>query len=275
MRVLRRGSKGPDVVELKRLLASQGMWPATQLGVRFGPKTKGAVEYFQSTHLGPQGRPLGVDGRVGPSTWWALRNPTGTPQRSGLASNKVPAGIGEGRAAILRVALAQHGIKERPNGSNRGTTPKGGVDKFTPAWSRPGPKGPAWCCFFVFWCVKDALGRYVLSRRHGSCHKASKEAKVKKVWIPNKPGTIPVPGMGAMILRPGGTGHAFLIYRVSRDGLVVNTAEGNCGNRVKVGKRRLDDGTITGFIDFCPHEPTTGFQRGLVAAASSAGDGTR
>ena len=275
MQVLRRGSKGPEVVELKRLLAAQGMWPAKHLGLRFGPKTKGAVEYFQSTHQGPQGAPLGVTGRVDPDTWWALRNPTGAPQRSGLPSNKLPTGIGEGRASILAVFLEQHGIKERPNGSNRGTGPRGGVDKFTPAWSRPRWKGPAWCCFSLFWCVKQALGKYVLSRRHGSCHKAVREAKARGLWRPNLNGFVPVPGMAWVMLRPNGTGHIGLTYRVSRSGLVINTVAGNEGNRVKVGKRRLDDGDIAGFIDFCPHEPTTGFQRGLVAAASSAGDGTR
>lgn len=275
MAFLRVGSRGSEVVKLKRLLAAQGMWPATQLGLRFGPKTKGAVDYFQSTHMGPSGLPLDVDGRVGTDTWWALRNATGAPQRSGLDGNKIPSGIGEGRTAILKVALAQHGIKEIPNGSNRGSRPRGGVDKFTPAWSRRGWKGPAWCCFSLFWCVKQALGRYVLSRHHGSCHKAAKEAKAKGLWIPNKPGAVPVPGMAFVMLRPGGTGHTGLVYRVSRDGKTINTAAGNEGNRWKIGKRRLDDGTIAGFIDFCPDEPRTGFQRGLVAAASSASDGTR
>ena len=268
-------SRGDDVVRLKKLLAAQGFWPDSMMGKRFGPKTRAAVEHFQTTHQGPDGKPLGIDGKVGTDTWWALGSPVGAPQWSGLPSNRIPSGIGATRASILKVALQQHGIKEIPNGSNRGTRPRGGVDKFTPAWSRKGAKGPAWCCFFVFWCVKQALGRYVLSRHHGSCHKASKESKAKGVWIPNKPGTVPVPGMGAMILRAGGKGHAFLVYRVSRDGKTINTVEGNCANRVKIGKRKLDGGGITGFIDFASHEPRTGFERGLVAAASSAGDGTR
>ena len=275
MSTLRVGSYGAEVVRLKQILASQGMWSSTRIGKRFGPKTKGAVQYFQSTHLGPTGEPLDVDGRVGTDTWWALERPTGAPQRSHLPGDKIPRGIGKGRASILTVFLAQHGIKEIPNGSNRGSRPRGGVDKFTPPWSRKGWKGPAWCCFSLFWCIKEALGIYVLGRRHGSCHKAVKEAKAKGLWRPNRDGFVPVPGMAFVILRPNGTGHIGLTYRVSRNGLVINTVAGNEGNRVKVGKRRLDDDSIAGFIDFCPHEPTTGFQRGLVAAASSAGVGTR
>lgn len=44
---------------------------------RFGLKTQTAVEKFQRTHTGPDGKSLGVDGQVGKNTKWALWNAGG------------------------------------------------------------------------------------------------------------------------------------------------------------------------------------------------------
>ena len=62
----------------------------------------------------------GVDGKVGPETWWALRNANGRSQTSGLPSELIPAGIGDGRSRLLEIALGERGIKEVPNGSKLG-----------------------------------------------------------------------------------------------------------------------------------------------------------
>lgn len=41
----------------------------------FGPKTEDAVRRFQGDHLRRNGAPLGIDGKIGDQTWWALDNP--------------------------------------------------------------------------------------------------------------------------------------------------------------------------------------------------------
>lgn len=63
--VLRRGSRGPQVVELQTLLAGAGH--PCQIDGQFGPRTEAAVRAFQSGHG------LTVDGLAGPKTITALR----------------------------------------------------------------------------------------------------------------------------------------------------------------------------------------------------------
>jgi len=60
MPTLRRGSKGPDVLELQKLLGGLA------LDGDFGPTTEGRVKTFQSQ------KGLHADGIVGPLTWKAL-----------------------------------------------------------------------------------------------------------------------------------------------------------------------------------------------------------
>jgi hypothetical protein len=80
--------------------------------------TRNAVTYFQQTHVGPNGAFLDVDGVVGPDTWWALRNPSGAAQKSGLDPD-IPRGLTPLRTRLLEIALAEHakGVKEIPDGA--------------------------------------------------------------------------------------------------------------------------------------------------------------
>ena len=70
---IRRGDKGPYVVECQEDLISLGYdlgrWGADG---DFGAQTEKAVKQFQKEHDGPDGRALTVDGVVGQETWWAL-----------------------------------------------------------------------------------------------------------------------------------------------------------------------------------------------------------
>lgn len=280
MRILQRGSKGQAVVGLKERLAAQGFWPDHLMGLDFTPKLEDAVAYFQMTHLGPDGKPLAVDGKVGPNTEWALKHPTGKAQTSNIspAGTKtggpkfnIPDGLSLERYETLMRALGEHGVRERPMGSNRGP----GIDKYLPRWwlEKEG-KGPAWCCFFVSWVVRQVFGFHPLGRNHGSCKQAWKAAQEREMaYQVHEVDTI-VPG-DAFYMRWRGGGHIGFIYRVSEDGQEMNTVEGNCGNRVKVGRRSLSDERIFGIIDFYGEEYPDEFERGLIEAKDVAKDGTR
>jgi len=271
MPALRIGSKDKMVVVFKDAMANQGFWT----GNRSEAYTKTfaqAVAYFQQTHLGPDGEQLQVDGIIGPNTMWALTNPTGKPQKSNLSPKttgghlRIPKGISEERARILGIALGEHNVREKPNGSNRGP----GVDKYLPRWAQTEP-GPPWCCFFVSWVTKQALGQYPLGRNHGSCARAWKAAQeremVERSLMFVAPGDV-------FYMRFGPTkGHVGFVYRVSEDGTVINTVEGNCGNRVKIGRRVLD-ARIHGVINFFEGR-VRDFDRGLIDAKNVGKDGTR
>jgi hypothetical protein len=68
---LKRGDSGPDVRELQNLLVQRGF--ATAVDGIFGEETLVAVMDFQSKHKDGQGRPLKVDGIVGPLTLASLQ----------------------------------------------------------------------------------------------------------------------------------------------------------------------------------------------------------
>lgn len=292
MTVLAKGSVGPRVLEVKKTLWDQGFYrckdivrPEVGFNTIFTTELEEAVAYFQQTHLGPGGIPLEVDGIVGPDTLWALKNPTGPAQKSRLGPNHgtrimhIPHGIGESRKQVLCIALEQYGIREYPNGSNRGKSPKGGVDKFLPDWQKEKPgKGPPWCCYFVSWVMRQKFGRYPLGRNYGSCARAWTKAVELGMAHPREgeDGMLfhPMPGDAFYMRHTPTTGHFGLVYRVSLDGREINTVEGNCGNRVKIGYRKVDE-HIYGFIDFFRGIRHQDFEHGLIKAGDVGKDGTR
>ena len=71
---LKKGAKGPEVMELQRLLLQRGY--SVDVDGDFGPKTFAAVKAFQSQNLDQHGQPLKIDGDVGPLTWWSLATPS-------------------------------------------------------------------------------------------------------------------------------------------------------------------------------------------------------
>jgi hypothetical protein len=275
---LRFGSKGVEVAELVKLLTKRGCAPkppVTSTEPRFGRAVENMVLYFQMTHLGSDGNWLDVDGVVGDHTWWALENDAGPPQRSFLEVG-IPKGITGLRRAVLETAVREHGAREDPGRPNRGEE----VDRFLPpssTQSRSQP-GPPWCCYFTSWVTKQVFGKYPLGERLGSCHTAWKRASKQGKWEPND-GRVPTPGDAFVILhkdprRGWCTGHIGFVLQVSRDGKSINTVEGNCGNRVKIGRRKLSDLTLRGFINFYGDHPD--FERGSLRGAKDLGtSGTR
>jgi hypothetical protein len=274
---LRFGSKGPEVAKLVKLLTKQGCAPrppVTSATPAFGVAVENMVLYFQMTHQGPNGKWLDVDGIVGKGTWWALENATGAPQRSFLDVG-IPKGIEGDRRKILETAVREHGVRESKSRPNRGK----GVDKFFPASAcKPSGEGPPWCCYFVSWVTKEVLGTYPLGGRIGSCHVAWKRAVERGLWEPND-GRTPTPGDAFVILHKDPTlgwctGHIGFVLQVARNGRSINTVEGNCGNRVKIGRRSLGDRKIRGFINFIGDHPE--FTRGSLRGAKDLGaSGTR
>src|SRR6478609_9123652 len=86
------GSKDPAVALLISKLRAQGFWKSDAEPQAFTADVEHQVQDFQMTHLGPKGRPLDTDGVVGAETWWALFNPSGAPQVSGIDAT-IPAGL--------------------------------------------------------------------------------------------------------------------------------------------------------------------------------------
>jgi hypothetical protein len=256
-------SRDKSVSALVEHLRAHGFWSEATPD-RFDRALEQQVKYFQQTHQGPDGRFLAPDGVVGPATWWALLNASGEGQRSHLAPT-IPGGLSPRRACVLEVALAEHkkGVHEQPDGSNRGPE----VDKYLPPWQRTSRKGPPWCCFFYSWVVRQALGVYPLRTILGGCAEARARAVERNLWIPKTlRAERPLPGDAFVMDHGNGTGHIGFVLRVSPDGATINTVEGNCGNRVKVGVRSFASEEIVGFIDNVPDETSADYERGVLGA---------
>jgi len=274
MTTLKYGDSGKDVKRLQRYLKAQGFFTA-YIGGNFFSKTRDAVIYFQQTHLGPDGTFLATDGIVGENTWWALEHPSGEEQRSQLPG-WIPSGLTPMRIQVLNTAIKQHndGVHEIPDGSNWGD----GVTKYG------GQRGSPWCCLFWSWCGKHALGDYFFGAKYALVLSAYTKAKGLNMWL-EKDASIPIPGDAFVMLYKNikgkftGRGHIGFVLRVQvKDGKAVkiNTIEGNCGNRVKIGSRDLSDPAIAGFINpFPTHEQPTDWQTGLLKSDVVGTDTTR
>jgi hypothetical protein len=274
--LLKFGDGGDEVKVLQALLQSQGFFAAAVLG-HFHEKTRQAVLYFQQTHLGQDGKPLEVDGEVGDDTWWALYYPSGAPQKSNIPA-LLPAGLTPMRAKVLKIAAAEHqaGVHEIPDGSNWGD----GVIKYL---EKGGSPANPWCCFFWSWCVYRALGEYAFGEPMGHVLTTWRRAKTKGFAM-DKAGYAPVPGDAFVMLfkddsgKLKGTGHIGFVLRVdkARNATAFNTVEGNCGNRVKVGRRQMDQSTLVGFINqYSLEKQPSGWKTGLVTAGDVGAEGTR
>ena len=268
---LKFGDKGHDVQVLQALLQSRGFFNGVTQG-NFLNKTLCAVQYWQQTHLGPDGKFLTVDGEVGPNTWWSLYNPVGAPQKSHI-TGEIPNGLSDDRQKFLSTCLAEHaaGVAESPLGSNWGD----GVTKYLTG------VGPAyWCCFFVSWCYNHTFNAYPLGKRFGGCSdfwntaKAAGKAFKKDTYAPI-PGDIFIMQYKNAAGSYTGLGHTGVVLSVSPNNLEFNTIEGNAADRVKIGTREMSQSTLTGFINL--FDSDRNFEHVLLnaAQADSSVSGTR
>jgi hypothetical protein len=223
--VLKAGASGAVVRELTRRLVERGYLP--RAGAEFDAEVRSAVLGFQARHVDPRGRPLVVDGVVGPLTWWALEHPRNPavlnePVSGDLTRLPAHGGSARGRAA-LRVALAEMaaGAREEQR-DNDGPWVRKYLNGVVPP--------PAnWCAGFVSWCfAQHADGvpfRYSVGARD------IRDQFRRKGWAYDlASGTTPEPGDIIVWWRgqpQGWMGHIGFVHHVA-DGIVY-TIEGNKG----------------------------------------------
>jgi Putative peptidoglycan binding domain len=259
--VLSIGDKGSDVARLQQILIGQGYDCGVDLDSSvFGPSTDSAAKLFQAGHVGPDGKCLAVDGVVGPATWWALENPSGSAQHQPTgdvpeqdASNPIAAAA----LASARAELAK-GVREFPDGSNRGPE----IDVYTGMEGVPiPPLGPAWCAYFASWnfarapggspfgCIGGAqsIVHYCLKNIPGSVvDMAAQHSAIATMSL--SPSCLYVPRCGDLGVIANGQihGHAVQVA-ASQDGIIW-TIEGNSGNAVRMRQRQV--GACRWYVNF-------------------------
>ena len=226
---LKKGSQGPDVTELQKLLLQRG-YPVTVDGV-FGTQTYRAVRAFQSQNLDQHGQPLVVDGQVGPLTWWSLTHlkpdietPTAIDFRQ--LPPEEAGGSQLGRSA-LEVAIGElaSGAGE-VGGDNRGPF----VRKYLNGMA---DEGSSWCAGFVSFCFSQNTAGIPFPYTVGARDMLKKFRDRGWAHQPQS-GYEPKPGDIVVWWREklaGWRGHVGLVHQV-RDGMVY-TIEGNKSPRVQ------------------------------------------
>lgn len=221
----------------------------------FGANTEQAVRLYQARATDASGAPLDVDGIVGPDTWEAL---------FGRGSVTTPPNLGEPPTrltdALLAVAADEVGVREVPDGSNRGPR----VDLYLGSVSQ-GLLGQPWCCAFVYWCFREASAGLgianpfpktggVLNAWERS-RKTRSAADIVTVAEARKDPSLVRPGAVFFLDHGGGTGHTGIVVANINGSLV--TIEGNTfddGNREGNGVFRRSARRISqinlGFIHY-------------------------
>ncbi len=249
-KTLRRLEPDPDVVLLQRLLSSNGYFKERipPNGI-FEDVTHENVVLFQLQHIDQQGIPLEADGVVGSKTWWALKNPSGAAQRNHFEP-VIPDGLTTKRRQLLELIYAEHAkpVFEVPDGSNRSPD----IDGY---WGQTGVIGQPWCCAFVSWALHEVLGIYPIGGIH--------HLGVLNMWRAalrlNMETKNPRPGDLFIQIKSAGKGHTGFVAGLSPDGKTIYTGEGNCGNRLKIGQRKIK--SINYFIDCIQDNQSMDFSR--------------
>ncbi len=261
---LKRLIPDPDVIKLQQLLSSNGYFeeikPAHGL---FDGITFENVVLFQLQHIYKDGNPLKPDGVIGAKTWWALKNPSGEKQRNHLSAS-IPTGLTAKRHQLIELIIEEHSkpVFEVPDGSNRSPD----IDGY---WGNTGVIGLAWCCAFVSWVLKEVTDSYPIDSKH--------HLGVQRMWRTakrlNMATETPKPGDIFVQLFAGGKGHTGFVVAVTEDGETIYTGEGNCGNRLKIGKR--SNNSELHFIDCLQDNQTLDFERMAFDVNSTIDNTTR
>ena len=243
--ILSIGMSGDDVCVLQQTLIEQGFGCGEDPGSSrhvFGPPTDSAVKLFQASHVGPDRNCLSVDGIVGPDTWWALENPSGSGQGSlGQSLPYMPSQQASNPIAAAALQSAWRELRNRvheiPDGSNRSPA----IDVYTGMSGKPDSiPGPPWCAYFASWNFSKAPGGSPFGRIGG----AQAIAQYCMVHIPRSVFLVCERKMDE--IKPGdlgiianGQSHGHVVqFAAVLDGFVW-TVEGNCGNAVRSRKREI------------------------------------
>ena len=266
---LRMGDSGADVAKLQQALIEQGYACGNDTdGAIFGPSTDSAVKLFQAGHVGSDDKPLAVDGIVGPATWWALENPSGSAQHQPVDNVPVQDASNPIAAAALASAKAEKakGVHEVPDGSNRGPE----VDVYTGMEGVPlSVLGPAWCAYFASWNFARAPGGSPFGRIGGA-------QSIVQFCLKNIPGsvidmTVQISAVTTMGLSPAclyvprcgdlgvianGQIHGHVIQVAACQDGTIWSIEGNSGNAVRMRKRLA--GVCRWYINFDAYAKSKG-----------------
>lgn len=236
--LFRRGQPAPKgmVQTVQRELVRRGYGPLPISG-RVDAHTESALRLFQAQHVDPAGRPLQVDGVVGPLTWGSLFG--AMPAWGGAPP-------GELAARALEMAISQLGVREAPTGSNHGPE----VDQYLLSVDigpgTPDPADRAWCQAFVYWCFREA------ARALGTNSPLPRTPGVLKHWqkAARIPGATRYPSAALLadpaLIQPGmllvldygnGKGHIGFVERCA--GGTLLTVEGNINAEGDPGREGL------------------------------------
>ena len=233
-KTLRPVPPDPDIELLQRMLQRLGYGPNLQATGYPSAELWSAVSLFQMQHLGPSGLFLEPDRVVGQDTWWALANPSGPRQRSGFQL-ALPdrLRLTTDRLSLLDAVVAEYrkDVRESPDGSNLG-------DEINGYWGNTGILGKPWCCAFVSEMMFRAVNHYPFGRHHTSVLAMVQEAE-RMGRVTRNPRPLDV----WAILHADGTGHTGFASALDRSGILA-TFEGNCGNRLKHGRRAFTSITV-------------------------------
>jgi len=209
----------------------------------FGENTLYAVKIYQRTHFDMFGKPLTVDGIVGPQTWGCLYG-----GQNGFATVTPPL-----LTFAVLIALGEIGVREDPPYSNRGPE----VEKYLSCVGL-GPTYP-WCAAFVYYCFKGASEKLnranPIVKTASSMNHWSKSCGQKiKVEEARRYPQLIVPGLIFFIRRKGWSGHTGIVTGYSNG--IISTVEGNAsvsysgkGDGVVALERRLESINV-GFIKY-------------------------
>jgi len=247
--VLTMGDSGAYVARLQQALIEQGYGCGEDPGTSiFGPSTDSAVKLFQAGHVGPGRENLAVDGIVGPDTWWALDNPSGSSQEQPTSSMPEQDASNPIAAAALASAKAElaKGVHEIPDGSNRGPE----VDVYTGMVGKPiSIPGPAWCAYFASWNFAKAPGGSPFGRIGGA-------QSIAQFCLKNIPGSVVdmshqpshVPECGDLGVIANGQIHGHVVQVAACQDRIIWTVEGNSGNAVRTRQRQV--GACRWYVNF-------------------------
>ena len=226
---LRKGSRRPhETRELVRLLALRGYTVDARCSLlRVGDSIVNAVCRFQGQNLRLDGRPLAVDGIVGPQTWAALQRPAEDAQHLGFRGRLGHVQRGTPVYRVLLKALQHHrmGVREDPMGSN--CVPQ----------LEARAQGKPWCSFWVHNRIRKVLGQHIFRGRRGSTRMDLKQAAARDLIVSD-----PRPGDVFLLCRNGRPYHTGFVLATDREHM--DTVEGNCANRVAIRRRRIDGDVI-------------------------------